>query len=443
MQVSPLIRQIAAEIEAAAEFHDTVSISLRIDRTTPRVLMRGFSDELTASIRKGEQEVVAALLAAHVEAFQAICNDGCKQSCPCSLRQQGWINGNDAFSLLVCSALMPRDKPLPLTAQAKFTDAQVGKFFELFVPPNCNATYRQREKIGNYTCLHRAPALKDFQDHLQGIYTFGIPLVGVDGFSICLTFDEDTKTAPGARCKLDVIEEALLSARYKVIREGARLLPDGVIKPGHLRVHFSRPIAAKTLRKWAHVLLKGLRLMTEDGKLSEGLECFPKQDVAKDGGAQVRLPFGIHRKSDAFTCSRIGMGELDCHPIDQLDHYLSTPTNDPSRIERAVERLREDEPEPMVFNLTPFRSRPTSGITALSMVEELRQDLIDRGEVWLTQCPLCRAEGHDISGDNLQLRKDGTTYGCWFGGWNEVHKYKNIYKALLTATGNWTESRTR
>jgi len=64
-------------------------------------------------------------------------------------------------------------------------------------------------------------------------------------------------------------------------------------------------------------------------------------------------------------------------------------------------------------------------IPVLELVEARRI-----GRELVAQCPVCAAEGHDRHRDNLRIKPDGSVFCCTFGGPGQIHKTRDIIRAL-------------
>lgn len=315
-------------------------------------------------------------------------------------------------------------------ALAPLSNSLLQGFFDRF--ENNNNGYYLQEPDGEYRPRYSRLNLHEIDRHIAGAITIGFPALSPGGLCRWICFDEDTLLAPHETGLLDGKLGPLLKAQqYIALREGIRLLPDGRIKQGHSWIHLSEPIPAAYARAWS------IDMMVQAGipEKTKDFELFPKQEIQKKLSNCVRGPLGRHAKAGGergfYRDAPIGLREQIIWLIDQ-------PLNDAEKIAGIGKDLYEiREAREQYRNNFVRRSyrKVGSDLSAWEMIQELGLPLREHGWLYRTRCPVCASEGGDTAGDNLEIKKDGTWYGCWNGGWNEKHDYNMIYRKLLEQTG--------
>lgn len=279
-----------------------------------------------------------------------------------------------------------------------------GRYSEQYVDRNGGFQYahREPEKQNQYFPYQPvSPAL--IQKHLAGEITCAWAAISTTGTSKWLCFDCDTDNG-----ELNKLEEFLRKHNWRPIREGRR--PG---REGHLWLLFNEPVRAEKLIILGNTMMRHAYV--------EGIELFPKSAKTY---SQVRGPLGINLKPEA---NRV-RGWFDGPPQDvqsQLRWLADQPLN------RAVDaNFQADRHTPPAQEIKTFKKpRVRSKSRCINILEYVSARRM-RG-AYVAQCPLCAAEGHDRHRDNLRINSDGSKFCCVYHGPSQIHKNKDIVKALL------------
>jgi hypothetical protein len=141
--------------------------------------------------------------------------------------------------------------------------------------------YARQLDDGSYVFVRKPLEEKHLVAHLQGKMTLGAYVLDAESHGRYLVLDADD--APDWR-RLKALAGFLAGEGTTSYLEASR-------RGGHLWLFFDRQLPGKEIRGFGQGLLAYFNL--------EDLELFPKQDALKGGpGSLVRLPFGVHRKSN-------------------------------------------------------------------------------------------------------------------------------------------------
>lgn len=301
-------------------------------------------------------------------------------------------------------------------------------FYRRFVIDN--HAYLEQLPDGSYLGRYKVVTVDLTRRHLSGEITMAAPAASQHGCSIWICFDDDNALPELEEGLLDKIAQYLSAHGYYYVREGKRPLGNGLFKQGHMWVFFDRPIKKEFARGWGLMVMKNCGI----GEKTPNFELFPKGGEDKNYAAGVRLPLGHHAKAGG---QRIWLPDLP-EDLDQQLHWLvSQPANAADRIEFLGSKQNEliEAEAQYRDNFRKVRYREPTGPTALQLLQELKWKLQKQTKFYSGRCPLCEDEGHDKSGDNLHVAKNGTWFGCYYDGWNEHHKPGQIYKKLLQLSG--------
>lgn len=177
--------------------------------------------------------------------------------------------------------------------------------------------------------VHRPISEDDWQAHLRGERTLGLPLIRAGDTVLLGVLDVDvTRKARDQEPSLrqELLQRALgtaLRLRHELERRGCgSLLELSGAKGYHVWVRLEEPVAAFQLRRWLLERVQGV------GEPPEGIrvEVFPNRDRVKDDalGPIAKLPLGVHAK----TGHR-------CHLLDEKGE----PLDDPFEALRQVGRI--------------------------------------------------------------------------------------------------------
>lgn len=282
----------------------------------------------------------------------------------------------------------------------------IGIFADRFI--NRQDAYNIQWNNGRgYTAVYEPVTETLIAQHLEGRVTISIPALSDGNLGKWLLFDADTNNG-----ELDKLESFLSKWGWHSIRDSKRAEKDG-----HLWLLFDEPLAGNCLVNLGKAIIKLSNICTI------GIEVFPKQNEIEKLGSAVRLPINYHRKIKRRTWFDIPEKNLES----QLTWLAEQPLNDACA---ALELAKEHKP----IILPPIRSirkySNTANYNKINILDFVQSRRL--GKELAAQCPLCAAEGHDKHRDNLRISTDGTKFCCWYGGAAEVHKSKDIVRALLT-----------
>lgn len=170
------------------------------------------------------------------------------------------------------------------------------------------------------------------EDHLDGEMTVGVYPLDVDLVHFA-TIDidlDDERLWASARQDVSSIHA------YAKELGVALLIEDSGNRGYHLHALFSEPVQAKRARRLMRVFADRVAVPRQAGV---GLEIFPKQDIAEDLGNPVKLPCGVHQK----TQRRSTIINQDFEPVGQP---IRTIVEWPRVDSAAVEDILNSHPEP-------------------------------------------------------------------------------------------------
>jgi len=188
------------------------------------------------------------------------------------------------------------------------TDADLVRFVHLFGGREgvyARQWYDPDRGRGGYAPVRAPMTPQRVREHLSGRVTLGAYVVRVDDTSVYFVLDLDLtkralRHADGDASAMErlrtLIARVALDLRAHLATLGLpTLLVDSGYKGRHLWGLFERPVAARLAWHFGRELRRHTELPREIS-----LECFPKQPkVPPDGlGNLVKLPLGVHRRSD-------------------------------------------------------------------------------------------------------------------------------------------------
>lgn len=193
-------------------------------------------------------------------------------------------------------------------------------------------------------------------------------------------------------------------------------------RDGHLWLFLDESILA------ADALRFNEEVLCHAGVPVSGVEFFPKYPTAISG---LRGPLGIHRKPGAGNCR--GWFEDAEHTLDkQLDLLAKLQPEHHWRVANVVSVLRDIDRAEKANRKQPIVCRadfPVEKIDGAQLIQMLPGNVRRHGHEQVTQCPVCAAEGHDKSCDNLKISPNGE-WCCTYGGPGKVHKQGDILRSL-------------
>lgn len=278
--------------------------------------------------------------------------------------------------------------------------------------------YQQRSG-GGYFLVKEPITDALLQQHLDGAITLGVPSVSEQQTCRWVCFDDDTDETQ----RLDWIEMLCDNDCLNPLKEGAR---DG--RAGHLWLFFDQPLSVATAYDFGQIIkrtisLESLRLSGQVISVKE-LEFFPKQRTMKEGsiGNCVKMPLGIHKKL-LPTIWRPSFANCESQMVeDQLQWFAEQPLSSAQTVIDLVSRT------PVAEIKSLKNTKPKTSGDLLAMVPEWYPLVqLPSGE-YQTRCPVCAQEGHDKSGNNLNIDSTGNLMCCHYG--NRQHRFVQILQAF-------------
>lgn len=157
---------------------------------------------------------------------------------------------------------------------------QVRLFANLFVSRRDDYAVQQAD--GRYRRAGRPLTYSTLLHHLHGSETIGTYVMDERGLCRFALFDDDTE-----RDDLDERVKTLVGVQAQLHVEGIPSYLEGSRRGAHLWVFCDRLVAASHLRRWLLPYCPA------------GVEFYPKQDEGtREYGSLVRLPLGVHRRSN-------------------------------------------------------------------------------------------------------------------------------------------------
>lgn len=200
--------------------------------------------------------------------------------------------------------------------------------------------------------------------HLRGALTLGSYPIRLDGTVTWAVIDIDLtrKAIVAARRRDDIVNlKQALWTTLKIVRERLAdlalpaLIVDSGYKGRHLWLFFATPLPADLVHRLGRQLLRTLEVPIETH-----LEFFPKQGRVAEGGLGnlVKLPLGVHRKTDRL-CALLGE---DGRPVEAPWQALrDAPRIDRSAVLAALDTLR---PPPVEVPGEPSKSKALEQVQA-------------------------------------------------------------------------------
>lgn len=175
--------------------------------------------------------------------------------------------------------------------------------------------FPRQAKDGSYFTVEKPLSKVLIYDHLRGDITLGTYLLDEDSHGRFMVLDGDDE--PDRR-RLVALSQILGEISCQSYLEASR-------RGAHLWFFFDVPLPGKEIRRF------GKGLMTYFSITS--MELYPKQDQLQTGpGSLIRLPFGIHRKSDRRYGFYNSSGELLAPTIRKQLQVLKEPEMVPERL---------------------------------------------------------------------------------------------------------------
>jgi len=252
------------------------------------------------------------------------------------------------------------------------------------------------------------------RDHLEGGRTCSWPAVTSDGMSRWGCFDDDSQDYT----RLDKMAQVCIENGWHPLLESRR--PE---RSGHLWLLFDGPVLAADLMTLLDVLAKAAGIADN----APNFETFPKSATKRSA---VRGPLGVHLKTGQpgifngclAQDIKSQLAWLNAQPLNSSDAFAT--------FSPELARRREAARKWMAPQIVTPRTIGAGGANFLDLVNHAGIEAKPNGKDLAAPCPLCRQEGHDKTGDNLRLSRDGRLMSCVYGGVACQHKGKDILKAL-------------
>jgi hypothetical protein len=244
--------------------------------------------------------------------------------------------------------------------------------------------------------------LDTIRRHLEGGLTFGLYAI-------------NPRTQ---RCRWVAIDadyddalEDLLKLQWELRRDGVEAALEKSRRGGHLWIFSQEPLLARDCRVYIYNLALRLKVPVK-GRLAEGIEVFPKQDIlaADEFGNAIRAPLGIHRavgKRYWFYGADYGLEDQ----VRYLSRVKKISAQEITEFIRGLEMPPDFAPQKVqVASYVPSPNRREFRI--LDHVKVRRRN----GRNYWARCPSCAQQGRDRSEDNLAISvANPRFYCCWAG----------------------------
>jgi len=277
-----------------------------------------------------------------------------------------------------------------------------------------------RGKHYYYRPRSRAPlTLETLTQHLKGHLTLGLYAI-----------NPETQKSKWAAIDADYegSVEHLLQLQWEFSRNGVTAALEASRRGGHLWMFGEEPLPARLWRLYILDVAKRLQVpikgglavtglassssaVTRTGRLLDGIEVLPKQDILEEGalGNGLRGPMGVHRANGR----RYWFGTAAPTVAAQITYLQGLPRVSAAQILSLTEGLSLP-PEFVPASRIPPQPVPGNG-RGFRILDHVKFRFRMSGNYW-GRCPSCAAAGRDKSGDNLAiLIKDPRFYKCWAG----------------------------
>lgn len=184
---------------------------------------------------------------------------------------------------------------------------------------------------------------KDIQDHLFGRKTYAIYLIDRQDMCWLTIIDIDTKD-------ISFVKKIINSALAVGIERNQVLVEDTGGRGFHIWIIYNEPIEAEKARKLGQIIVA-------HSEIERDVEVFPKQNkVSDDGfGSSMKLPFGIHKKSNQR--SYILDNELNPIPIWE-DYLISFTKTNKEQVDIILKEFDYLLPKPIISTKSGSVSLP-------------------------------------------------------------------------------------
>lgn len=297
--------------------------------------------------------------------------------------------------------------------QTDISDALLESYLNRFI--NRLDTWFKQDENGHYRLVK--PEHKDYEivsknlirRHLEGKITCAWPSTSPTGMCRWIAWDSDKQDSDLAQ-----IEGLLNTLGLNPLREGLRPGRDG-----HLWLLLQQPIPAVSARYFDDWIKSTLRIPQGN----KSVEFFPKQDNAKIGNG-LRGPLGTNLKPEA----KKAVGWFEGQPKDlitQLEWLSDLNLDNGTKIVALAEEIRRAKQ----LEFKPVKLSNTSSGSKGFYIHEFIKAKRRVGDEWVTQCPVCKEEGHDRAQDNLHILNDDS-FICMYQEPGKTHNRQAIIRAF-------------
>lgn len=299
---------------------------------------------------------------------------------------------------------------------------QLWKYANTFIPRF--DMYPVQIGTGKYTKRQQLLDLRTVEEHILGKITIGAYALDPDSRASWVCFDADD----------DERFLGLISLSQKLDVQGVPSYIEPSRRGGHLWL-FTPKLPGREARRFAR------QLISDEG-LPETLEIYPKQDRLVTGpGSLVRLPLGIHRKSNR----RYHFVFPDWRPLAPTIREQIAILSNPLRVPQVyIDQVLALAPEPKKATPTPqFGELPKGSGETLSEalkatigVYDFVRGFVDLDERGVGLCPF-----HDDHAQSFGVNKDGNFWHCFAGcGGGSIIDFWMKWRQVHGQDGSFTET---
>lgn len=258
--------------------------------------------------------------------------------------------------------------------------------------------YARQRSDGRYTCVKQPLTEQHVVDHLLGRQTLGTYILDAAGRTSLLVLDADTDDQWQSLLRLaEQLGQVEITAYCEQSRRG-----------GHLWLFLAQAWSGSVVRRF------GQGLMQRYGAAS--VELFPKQDQLQDGpGSLVRLPFGIHRKSEQRYGFVTPQGDPLAPTLSAQIEQLARAQTVPNRLVAYFAQYAPSRPQRTDFTPTEAAEAPLSArIKGAVSVHTFVSEYVKLSSAGIGRCPF-----HDDQIASFSVNDEHNywyCFGCERGG---------------------------
>jgi hypothetical protein len=235
---------------------------------------------------------------------------------------------------------------------------------------------------GQYYSVKEPLTINHLMRHLRGEITLGMYLLSPDGKAKFAVIDADDDEGFGK------LLDAQQSLRFPSYMERSR-------RGGHLWFFFEEPIAGKTAKNFGLEIAKIFSIEAE---------VFPKQPESQGPGSSIRMPFGIHKKTQQ-RYPFIGLGDWRSQ-LDVLLHPKPVPIDEVMKYQYQEPERRKATPTYAETGDLPLWEKVKRQIS----VEELVSEYVDLSRSGVGKCPF-----HDDNNPSFSVNVKENYWHCFSG----------------------------